>query len=105
MLLLSAGILSIGIGDTAASVVGYYFGRHKWNASTSKSVEGTLASVILQSLAVYGMYHLGLIHLSVSRAAYAGIAIIINALVESRTDQIDNLVLPLVTYAILVCST
>ncbi|XP_050081760.1 dolichol kinase [Anopheles aquasalis] len=105
MLLLSAGILSIGIGDTAASVVGYYFGRHKWNASTNKSVEGTLASVILQSLAVYGMYHLGLIHLSVSRAAYAGIAIIVNALVESRTDQIDNLVLPLVTYAILVCST
>uniref|UniRef100_A0A182QHK9 dolichol kinase n=1 Tax=Anopheles farauti TaxID=69004 RepID=A0A182QHK9_9DIPT len=105
MLTLSAGVLSIGIGDTAASVAGYYFGKHKWHAGTNKSVEGTIASVFLQALAVSLLYHTGVIHLTVSRAAYAGIAIIVNALVESRTDQIDNLVLPLVTYLILVCSS
>uniref|UniRef100_A0A182M0P1 dolichol kinase n=1 Tax=Anopheles culicifacies TaxID=139723 RepID=A0A182M0P1_9DIPT len=103
-LVLSAGVLSIGIGDTAASVFGYYFGRHKWHASTNKSVEGTVASVLLQALAIGVLYHLGVIHLTVSRGAYAGVAVIVNALVESRTDQIDNLVLPLITYLILVCS-
>uniref|UniRef100_A0A182Y430 dolichol kinase n=1 Tax=Anopheles stephensi TaxID=30069 RepID=A0A182Y430_ANOST len=104
MLTLSAGVLSIGIGDTAASVVGYHFGRHKWHASTNKSVEGTVASVVFQAVAVAAAYHLGVIHPTVLRAAYAGVAIIVNALVESRTDQIDNLVLPLVTYLILVSS-
>ncbi|XP_058061969.1 dolichol kinase [Anopheles bellator] len=102
---LLSGVLSIGIGDTAASVVGFYLGKHKWSARSNKSVEGTLACVLLQSLAVFTLYRLGVIYLSVSRAAYAGIAIIVNALVESRTDQIDNLVLPLVTYFILTCST
>uniref|UniRef100_A0A182JNN0 dolichol kinase n=1 Tax=Anopheles christyi TaxID=43041 RepID=A0A182JNN0_9DIPT len=102
MLTLSAGVLSIGIGDTAASVAGYHFGRHKWHANTNKSVEGTVASVLLQALAIGALYQVGVIHLTVSRAAYAGIAVIVNALVESRTDQIDNLVLPLVTYLILL---
>ncbi|XP_053667452.1 dolichol kinase [Anopheles marshallii] len=105
MLTLSAGVLSIGIGDTAASVAGYHFGRHKWHASTNKSVEGTVASVLLQASTIGVLYHIGVIHLSVSRAAYAGVAVIVNALVESRTDQIDNLVLPLITYLILVCSS
>ncbi|XP_058129568.1 dolichol kinase [Anopheles ziemanni] len=104
-LLLSAGVLSIGIGDTAASVVGYHLGRHKWSASTSKSVEGTVASVLLQTLAVWGLYETGLVQLTVTKAAYAGIAIIVNALIESRTDQIDNLVLPLVTYFLLTGSS
>uniref|UniRef100_A0A182SR05 dolichol kinase n=1 Tax=Anopheles maculatus TaxID=74869 RepID=A0A182SR05_9DIPT len=104
MLTLSAGVISIGIGDTAASVIGYHFGRHKWHASTNKSVEGTVASVLLQSAAVAAAYHYGVIHLTVLRAAYTGVAIIVNALVESKTDQIDNLVLPLVTYLILVSS-
>uniref|UniRef100_A0A182P3X6 dolichol kinase n=1 Tax=Anopheles epiroticus TaxID=199890 RepID=A0A182P3X6_9DIPT len=105
MLTLLAGVLSIGIGDTAASVAGYHFGRHKWHAYTNKSVEGTVASVLLQALVIGALYHVGVIHLTVGRAAYAGIAVIVNALVESRTDQIDNLVLPLVTYLILVSSS
>ena len=73
-------------------------------ARTNKSVEGTVASVLLQALAIGALYHVGVIQLTVSRAAYAGIAVLVNALVESRTDQIDNLVLPLITYLILVCS-
>nr|CAG4641118.1 EOG090X0BFL [Eulimnadia texana] len=46
-LLASSGIVSLGIGDTAASICGTYFGVNKWPNST-KSLEGTACSVIAQ---------------------------------------------------------
>ncbi|XP_055638016.1 dolichol kinase [Toxorhynchites rutilus septentrionalis] len=97
---LMAGVLSVGIGDTAASVCGYNFGKHKWPGSV-KSVEGTLASIAAQAGMVFILFKMSFIHLSTVRAANTGVAIIVNALVEAKTNQIDNLVLPLVTYIIL----
>ncbi|KAJ3212812.1 hypothetical protein HDU67_003617 [Dinochytrium kinnereticum] len=40
-----SGILTLGIGDTMASVMGQTFGKHKW-FQTSKTIEGTVAFVI-----------------------------------------------------------
>ncbi|XP_058449813.1 dolichol kinase isoform X2 [Malaya genurostris] len=100
MIKLSAGVLSVGIGDTFASVCGYYIGKHKWPGST-KSVEGTLANAIAQLCVVFVLLKLRLIHLTVSKAAITGSAIITNVIVEAKTNQVDNLVLPLVTYIIL----
>ncbi|CAO1382517.1 unnamed protein product [Diamesa hyperborea] len=95
-----SGILSIGIGDTLASVVGSKIGKHKWHNS-SKSVEGTLASIIGQSAFVYTLFALGCIPMTMKLAAICEVAILSNALIEARTNQVDNLVLPLVTYIIL----
>lgn len=100
LLKLLAGVLSVGIGDTTASICGYLAGKHKW-PGTAKSVEGTIASVVGQAGVVFLLYRLSFIHLNTLRAATAGAAIIINALVEAKTDQVDNLVLPLVTYIVL----
>ncbi|XP_062556017.1 dolichol kinase [Armigeres subalbatus] len=97
---LLAGVLSVGIGDTMASVCGYLVGRHKW-PGTNKSVEGTLASIVSQAGTMFLLYWLGFIHLNTLRAATTGAAIIINALVEAKTSQVDNLVLPMVTYIVL----
>lgn len=38
MLPLMSGILSVGIGDAAAAIVGTLYGRHKWPGMKSDSV-------------------------------------------------------------------
>lgn len=101
LLPLLAGILSIGVGDTFAGVIGSRFGKHKW-PNTQKTVEGTLASILAQNLFIGILYALSLISLNVKVCAICEFAIIANALVESRTDQVDNLVLPILTYVLLL---
>jgi len=39
------GVLMLGIGDTMASLVGVWLGRHRWFGS-SRSLEGTAAAVL-----------------------------------------------------------
>lgn len=68
---------------------------------SNKSVEGTLASIIVQSAFVYTLFALGYIPMTMKLAAICEVAILSNALIEARTNQVDNLVLPLVTYIIL----
>jgi dolichol kinase len=97
---LISGLLSIGVGDTFASIVGSTLGRHKWGNS-KKSVEGTIASIIAQCAFLYALNALGYVPLTLKLSAVCGIAVITNSLVEALTDQVDNLVLPLVTYIVL----
>jgi dolichol kinase len=98
---LLAGILSIGVGDTFASVIGSKIGWHKWQKKSDKSVEGTLASIIGQCIFLYGLKYFEFLDLNTRLTALCGIAVISNALVEAFTDQVDNLVLPILTYAVL----
>lgn len=100
LLPLLSGLLSIGVGDTFASIVGSKIGRHKWNNS-QKSVEGTIASIITQGMFLYALYYFEFLQLNTRLMALCGIAVIFNALVEAFTVQVDNLVLPIVTYIIL----
>ncbi|XP_039250170.2 dolichol kinase-like [Styela clava] len=81
-----SGILSVGLGDTAASVIGSNFGRHRW-MGTNKTVEGTFAAFFAQSAFV--------IFLSETNSLiYVFIAILSVSLIEAFTCQIDNLILP-----------
>lgn len=100
LLPLLSGIISIGIGDTFASIIGSKIGRNKWQNGI-KSVEGTLASILAQAAFMYALNFLGYLPLTIRLAAISGVAVISNALIEALTDQVDNLVLPIVTYNIL----
>ena len=87
-LILLSGVISIGIGDSAASIVGSKYGQIKLPGS-SKTLEGTLASILAQTVFIYFCYNLSLgLLLSVSLVSF----------VEALTNQVDNIVLPLIMY-------
>ncbi|EFX80525.1 putative SMC6, structural maintenance of chromosome protein 6, copy B [Daphnia pulex] len=57
-LLLCSGVVSLGIGDTAASIGGTLWGKNKFPGS-SKSIEGTVCSILAEILFVIIMFHFG----------------------------------------------
>ena len=95
---LLSGVLAIGIGDSAASVVGSKYGRTKFSDSP-KSIEGTLASIVSQLAFLLVLSKLRLISVTSWTVYY--LPIFISALVEALTSQFDNLVLPLILYILL----
>ena len=88
------GLISIGIGDTMASLMGYRYGRHKWPESR-KSIEGTLAHA-LSTLMV------GLLCESIQSPVVDSSSVMTwtfiatgGALLEAFSDTNDNLLVPL----------
>ncbi|XP_066581029.1 dolichol kinase [Prorops nasuta] len=100
MIPLLSGVLSLGIGDTAASIVGSTWGNHKWPVS-KKSIEGTVACVASQLLTVICFACFGYVE-NWLVMVQTTLAIIVVSLVEALTDQIDNLELPLLMYVCLL---
>ena len=87
-LILLSGVISIGIGDSAASIVGSKYGRIKFPGS-AKTLEGTLASILAQTVFIHFCYNLSLgLILSICLVSF----------MEALTNQVDNIVLPLVMY-------
>ncbi|KAL2454012.1 phosphatidate cytidylyltransferase family protein [Abeliophyllum distichum] len=98
-----AGILSLGIGDTMASMVGHKYGVLRLSKTGKKTIEGTAAgitsvlaacSVLLPLLAATGyiftMHWFSLI-----------LAVTTSGLLEAYTAQLDNAFIPLVFYSLL----
>ncbi|XP_011004786.1 PREDICTED: dolichol kinase isoform X1 [Populus euphratica] len=98
-----AGILSLGIGDTMASMVGHKYGVLRWSKTGKKTIEGTAAgitsvlaacSVLLPHLASTG-YFLTEHWISLL------LAVTVSGLLEASTAQLDNAFIPLVFYSLL----
>ncbi|KAL0035579.1 hypothetical protein WJX79_000184 [Trebouxia sp. C0005] len=98
-----AGIMILGIADSAASAIGKRYGRHRICIGTKKTVEGTLGAALLTLL---GWALLAIVfqsHLSHSASAswdgLAGakllISTLLSCLLEASTTQLDNIFMPL----------
>ncbi|XP_022201193.2 dolichol kinase [Nilaparvata lugens] len=99
LLPLLAGLLSVGVGDTAASVCGTWFGRHYWDGS-KKTKEGSAACFISQLFALLVLIHFGFVPRTNLLEPIS--SIVVTSLVEAYTTQVDNLVLPLLMYIVLL---
>ncbi|KAG5834526.1 dolichol kinase [Anguilla rostrata] len=89
-----AGVLSVGVGDTMASVFGSSMGEIRW-PGTKKTMEGTATSIFAQIIAVaIFLIFDGAINLNTSYTWIVG-SIALVSLLEAYTVQIDNLLLPL----------
>ncbi|KAK7116693.1 dolichol kinase-like [Littorina saxatilis] len=92
------GVISLGIGDTVACVVGMRYGNTKW-PGTKKSVQGTLASVFAQLVFIIFSFYVGwLENLSWLNTVFA---VLVSSVFEAFVSQIDNLVLSLFMMAAL----
>ncbi|XP_064620689.1 dolichol kinase-like isoform X2 [Lineus longissimus] len=94
---LFSGLISLGVGDTAASVIGSKFGRCRW-PGTKKTIEGTLAAVLTQLVFCVALCSCGILPQYEDHLLAIIITIILTSLLEAFTTQIDNLVLPLFMY-------
>ncbi|XP_071794986.1 uncharacterized protein [Asterias amurensis] len=100
-LALYSGVLSLGVGDTAASIFGSLYGKTKWPGS-KKTVEGTCAACMSQLLGCY------ILHCLDPRISppYVSLNVVwavgLISILEAVTTQIDNLVLPIFMYALLI---
>ena len=91
-----AGLLSVGVQDSLAAVFGTYCGRHRW-PGTTKTVEGTLgAAAVTFACASLLSTHVAAMNSPAAKVYESLIPIAAVGLLEAYTQQIDNVVLPVV---------
>ena len=90
---LYAGVISVGIGDAASSIVGSLVGRLHWPGSSGKTMEGAAAGFLAMLAA--GVWITGG---EVNMATWSAVCAV-TAVFEASVDQVDNLTLPLVMYS------
>ena len=95
-----AGIVSLGLGDAAASVVGVYFGKTSLCAGSRKTVEGAVAGAVANVLGLLFAWRVVNHHRETpwGTLLMAGVG---TAALEATTEQLDNAFLPLHMAALL----
>lgn len=68
----------------------------------TKTIEGTLAGILAQAVVLPFLIYFGFVRYTFYVTVRYLIAITASSLVETFTDQVDNLVLPLVMYSLLL---
>lgn len=71
------------------------------STDSPKTVEGTVAGIVAQGLVLPCLIYFGFVRYNVVVVTKFAATITATSLVETFTDQVDNLVLPLVTYILL----
>lgn len=90
-----SGVIAVGFGDTAASVVGS-FGRFRWTRS-KKTMEGSIGAAVSMFLASLFLFSYLDPSQSISPSETVVLFLIscLVSAIEAKTKEIDNLVLPI----------
>eukprot|EP00762_Andalucia_godoyi_P004754 ANDGO_03549.mRNA.1 Dolichol kinase EVAN len=100
-LVLYGGLISLGVGDTCACLVGKLAGRRRLFGS-SKTAEGLLANVISCIIAYSLLWIWTSDLMSTSRLLIACVSL---GMLEAAVPHLDNLVLPLFAHLLLTMAT
>lgn len=102
-----SGVICVGIGDAAASLIGRRFGRHKWLWGGGKSIEGSIAFATAVGLALvlakawlrFGGWPANNADTWALTAGKSCIAAIVGSLTEAvLTGGNDNVVVPIMLW-------
>ncbi|KAG2311864.1 hypothetical protein Bca4012_026357 [Brassica carinata] len=98
-----AGILSLGIGDTMASMVGHKYGVLRWSKTGKKTVEGTAAGITsVMAMCFVLVPVLASMGYILSQGWWSLLlAVTATGMLEAYTAQLDNAFIPLVFYSLL----
>ena len=96
---LYSGVISVGVADTAAAVVGSAVGRIKWVSRGSRTVEGSFAALLSSLAAVFILSSVSAVEVGNLTAVVAACVAVV--LTEAFSNQVDNLTLPLVMMSVL----
>ena len=86
------GVISLGVGDSLASIVGYRWGRHQW-PGTSKTLEGTFAFILSTSICSL-CFKLFLGAFQEITSAQVILACILSGILEGNSVLNDNILIP-----------
>lgn len=92
-----AGLICLGVGDAAASVVGKTIGQVKW-FDGKKTVEGTMAFIFLSTLAMYLYKYFGGVDYSWNTIF---MSCVFTAILEGLSEVNDNLMAPIFMFTML----
>ncbi|KAL4213966.1 hypothetical protein AB4K20DRAFT_1889309 [Rhizopus microsporus] len=107
-----SGILALGFGDSAASLVGKKMGRNYW-LDTKKTIEGTIAFVITVMGGALWTIFMTAFFKAENASTIASICtpsscikyalvILLTGLIEALSNQNDNIILPLYMYSLTI---
>lgn len=86
------GVISLGVGDSLASIVGYRWGRHRW-PGTSKTLEGTLAFITATSSCSLALKNFNNSFQDLSNAKLI-MTCILSGILEGNSVLNDNILVP-----------
>ncbi|GME84152.1 unnamed protein product [Ambrosiozyma monospora] len=92
------GLITLGLGDSSASLIGKRIGKHKWFNGSNKSFEGSAAFLLATGAGLSVMRSLGQNSYSDSTIWLTSLLV---SLVEGTTEMNDNVLVPVMGYIIL----
>eukprot|EP00761_Pharyngomonas_kirbyi_P006780 gb/GECH01006788.1/.p1 GENE.gb/GECH01006788.1/~~gb/GECH01006788.1/.p1 ORF type:complete len:385 (+),score=65.98 gb/GECH01006788.1/:1-1155(+) len=97
----AVGVIILGIGDSMASICGVYFGGIRWPIRDNpKTFIGTLAAFLATLAGTLGMAWSAAVPITPTSVMHYTVTAAAVCVFEAITLQIDNLVLPLLFYAL-----